>query len=154
LKTEILKFCPSKSKIMDKEELNKDLIELVSRRNLLAAIDYNDEAYDQVEEDLHDFEDDFLEKYEEYLEEVFQSVHDKYCPDNDVLLPIAYVAKKYIEKTDGDGNMTFGVAPNEGVLVEADEFPKSQVRLFIVPSPTRIIMTVDNRDPKVVWEPS
>ena len=137
---------------MDIQQLNADLVELVSRRNLLASIDYNDEAYDQVEEDLHDFEDDFLEKYEEYLEEVFQSVHNEYCPDNDVLLPIAYVAKKYIEKTDEAGNVTFGVGPNEGVLVEMDEYPKSLVRLFIVPSPTRIIMTVDNKDPKVVWE--
>jgi len=139
---------------MDIEKLNADLVELVSRKNLLASIDYNDEAYDQVEEDLHDFEDDFLEKYEEDLEAVFQKVHDEYCPDNDVLLPIAYVAKKYIEKRDEEGNVTFGVGPNEGVLVEVDEHPKSHVRLFIVPSPTRIIMTIDNRDPKVVWEAS
>jgi len=137
---------------MDLDKLNSDLVELVSRRNLLASIDYNDEAYDQVEEELHDFEDDFLETYEEYLEEAFQSVHDKYCPDNDVLLPIAYIAKKYIEKTDDNGNVTFGVGPNEGVLVEVDEFPSKNVRLFLVPSPPRIIMTVDNKDPKVVWE--
>lgn len=139
---------------MDIEKLNADLVELVSRRNLLASIDYNDDAYDQVEEDLHDYEDDFLEMYEEYLEDAFQKVHNEYCPDNDVLLPIAYVAKKYIEKTDKDGNVTFGVGPNEGVLVEVDEHIKSEVRLFIVPSPTRIIMTIDNREPKVVWEAS
>jgi hypothetical protein len=137
---------------MDLEKLNNDLVELVSRRNLLASIDYNDEAYDQVEEELHDFEDDFIETYDDYLEEAFQSVHDKYCPDNDVLLPIAYVAKKYIEKTDGNGNVTFGVGPNEGVLVEMDEFPNKNVRLFLVPSPPRIIMTIDNKEPKVVWE--
>jgi hypothetical protein len=137
---------------MDLEKLNNDLVELVSRRNLLASIDYNDEAYDQVEEELHDFEDDFFVTYDDYLEEAFQSVHDKYCPDNDVLLPIAYVAKKYIEKTDGNGNVTFGVGPNEGVLVEMDEFPNKNVRLFLVPSPPRIIMTIDNKEPKVVWE--
>lgn len=137
---------------MDIKKLNEDLVELVSRRNLLASIDYNDHAYDQVEEELHDFEDDFLEKYADYLEGAFQSVHEKYCPENDVLLPIAYVAKKYIEKRDEEGNVSFGVGPNEGVLIDVDEHPKSLVRLFIVPSPTRIIMTVDNRDPKVVWE--
>jgi len=137
---------------MDIQKLNDDLCELVSRRNLLAAIDYNDEAYDQVEEDLHDFEDSFLEEYEGYLEEAFQSIHDKYCPDNDVLLPIAYIAKKYIEKTTEDGNMVYGVGPNEGVLVEVDDYPKSDVRLFLVPSPTRVVMTVDNRNPEVVWE--
>lgn len=139
---------------MDIQKLNEDLIELVSRRNLLAAIDYDDEAYDQVEEDLHAFEDEFLEKYEKYLEKAFQSVHNEFCPDNDVLLPIAYIAKKYIEKTDEKGNVTFGVGPNEGVLVETDEHPNSNVRLFLVPSPVRIVMTVDNTIPKVVWEPS
>lgn len=137
---------------MDITKLNEDLCELVSRRNLLAAIDYNDEAYDQVEEDLHDFEDDFLEKYDDYLEEVLQSVHDKYCPDNDVLLPIAYIAKKYIEKTDDAGNVSYGVGPNEGVLVEMDEHLKSDVRLILVPSPTRIVMTIDNKNPDIVWE--
>ena len=139
---------------MDIQKLNEDLCELVSRRNLLAAIDYNDEAYDQVEEDLHDFEDKFLGEYEEYLEQVLQSVHDKYCPDNEVLLPIAYVAKKYIEKTAEDGSMSYGVGPNEGVLVEVDNYPKSDVRLMLVPSPTRIVMTVNNRNPEVVWEAS
>ena len=137
---------------MDITKLNEDLCELVSRRNLLAAIDYNDEAYDQVEEDLHDFEDDFLEKYDDFLEEVLQSVHDKYCPDNDVLLPIAYIAKKYIEKTDNAGNVTYGVGPNEGVLVEMDDHLNSDVRLILVPSPTRIVMTIDNKNPNIIWE--
>ena len=137
---------------MDLNKLNDELCELVSRRNLLAAIDYNDEAYDQVEEDLHDFEDDFLKEYDEYLEDVLQQVHNKYCPDNDVLLPIAYIAKKYIEKTDDEGNMSYGVGPNEGVLVETDEHPNSDVRLILVPSPTRIVMTIDNKNPEVVWE--
>ena len=139
---------------MDIIKLNDDLCELVSRRNLLASIDYNDEAYDRVEEDLHDFEDDFLEKYDDYLEAAFQTVHDEHCPDTDVLLPIAYIAKKYIEKTDEKGNMTYGVGPNEGVLVEADKYLKNDVRLFLVPSPTRIMMTIDNARPELVWEAS
>jgi hypothetical protein len=50
---------------MDINKLNQDLVELVSRKNLLASIDYNDQAYDQVEEELHDFEDEFLETYED-----------------------------------------------------------------------------------------
>lgn len=136
---------------MDIQKLNEDLCELVSRRNLLASIDYNDEAYDQVEEELHDYEDDFLADYHDFLEEALQGVHDEHCPDNDVLLPIAYVAKKYIEKTDKDGTMSYGVGPNEGVLVDLDKHPKSDVRLILVPSPTRIVMTINNRNPQVVW---
>jgi hypothetical protein len=137
---------------MDIQKLNDDLCELVSRRNLLAAIDYNDEAYDQVEEELHDFEDYFLESYDEFLEGILQEVHNKHCPDNDVLLPIAYIAKKYIEKTNKDGSMSYGVGPNEGVLVDLDSHPRSDVRLILVPSPPRIVMTIDNKNPEIVWE--
>ena len=133
---------------MDIKKLNDDLCELVSRRNLLASIDYNDEAYDRIEEDLHDFEDEFLEKYDKYLEDAFQSVHDEHCPDTDVLLPIAYIAKKYIEKTEKKGNMSYGVGPNEGVIVEADKHELNDVRLILVPSPTRIVLTIDNARPK------
>ncbi len=154
MEIEILKFCATNIISMDIIKLNDDFCELVSRRNLLASLDYNDEAYDRVEEDLHDFEDDFLEKYDEYLEEAFQLVHDEHCPDTDVLLPIAYIAKKYIEKTDDDGNMSYGVGPNQGVLVEADEYLKNDVRLMLVPTPTRIVMTIDNAQPKVVWDAS
>ena len=139
---------------MDIKKLNDDLCELVSRRNLLASLDYNDEAYDRVEEDLHDYEDDFLEEYDTYLEEAFQSVHDEHCPDTDVLLPIAYIAKKYIEKTDKNGKISYGVGPNEGVLVEADKHELNDVRLFLVPTPIRIVMTIDNARPEVVWEAS
>lgn len=137
---------------MDIKQLNDDFCELASMRNLLASLDYNDSTYDQVEEDLHDFEDSFQEKYGDYLEAAFQSVHDKYCPDNDVLLPVAYVAKKYIEKTTPEGEMAFGVGRNEGILVDADKYPGRNVRLFLVPSPTRIVMTIDNMSPKVVWQ--
>ncbi len=137
---------------MDFKQLNSDLVGLVVKRNLLAALDYNDDAYDQVEENLHDSEDDFLEKYEDYLEEVLQAVHDEYCPETDVLLPIAYLAKKYIEKIDTNGNIAYGVGPNEGLLVESEQYPNRSVRLILLPSPVRLIMTVDNANAKVVWE--
>ncbi len=139
---------------MDTKKLNEELCELVRRKNVLALLDYSDDAYDQIEDDMHDFEDEFLDKYGDYIEEAFGDVHETHCPDTDVLLPTAYIAKKYIEKKDKEGNLIFGVGPNEGVLVEADEFEKNDVRLILVPSPTRIVMTIDNRKPKVVWEAS
>jgi hypothetical protein len=146
------KFCLSNICRMDFKQLNNDLVALVIKRNLLASINYNDEAYDQVEEDLHDTEDEFLENYDSYLEEVLQTVHDEYCPETDVLLPIAYLAKKYIVKTDAGGNVIYGVGPNEGLLVESELHPNRSVRLILLPSPIRIVMTVDNSNAKVVWE--
>lgn len=43
-------------------------------------------------------EDLFVEKYGKDLEIALEVVHEEYCSDSDVLLPIAYVAKKYIKK--------------------------------------------------------
>jgi hypothetical protein len=48
--------------------------------------------------------------------------------------------------------MSYGVGPNEGVLVDLDAHLKSDVRLILVPSPPRIVMTIDNKNPEVVWE--
>jgi len=137
---------------MDFKQLNNDLVALIVKRNLLASLHYNDDAYDQVEENLHDSEDEFLEKYDGYLEEVLQTVHDEYCPESDVLLPIAYLAKKYIEKLDANGNVVYGVGPNEGLLVESELHPNRSVRLILLPSPIRIVMTIDNANAKIVWE--
>ena len=74
---------------MDVKALDKALLEILKKREELSKIDYNNPKYDDLEEALHDLEDDFQEQYGEYLEEALQGVHDTVCPDNDVLMPIA-----------------------------------------------------------------
>ena len=37
--------------------------------------------------------DAFQDKFGEFLEEVLQDIHDEHCPDSDVLMPIAHLAK-------------------------------------------------------------
>ncbi len=141
-----------KQKIMDIKQLDQDLINIALQRNKLSKLDYNDASYDDAEEALHDLEDDFLEKYTDYLEKAFQSVHDEFCPENDVLLPIAYIAKKYIEKKDDKGNLAFGVGPGEGVMVEVEQYLDRDVRLVLVPAPVRIILVIDQSHSEIVWE--
>ncbi len=132
---------------MDVKALDKAIQEIALRRNELKKIDYSNPKYDELEEELHDLEDSLHVKFGDYLEEILQDVHDKYCPDTDVLFPIAYLAKSYSVK----GQDEFSVANTEGVFVEVDSIPGKDTRLVIVPNPIRVILNVSNAQQQVVW---
>jgi hypothetical protein len=132
---------------MDVKELDKAIQEIAIRRNALKKVDYNNPKYDDLEEELHDLEDSLHVKFGEYLEDVLQDVHDKYCPDTDVLYPIAYLAKSY---TINDKN-EFSVATSEGVFVEVDSIPGKDTKLVIVPNPVRVILNVGKDQQQTVW---
>ncbi len=134
---------------MDMSKLDSKLTVIADKINQLATMDYHNEEYDHLEEEIHDLEDKLMEEYGTYLEEVFNDVHDEYCSDNDVLLPIAYLAHKYLKTQDG-----YDVPANEGVPVDADDFPGKDTRLVLVPSPTRIILQVDENERIEVWKPN
>jgi len=44
---------------MNWDKLDKELTEIVEKRNQLAGMDYSHKDYDDLEEKLHDLEDDF-----------------------------------------------------------------------------------------------
>lgn len=132
---------------MDVKSLDKAIQEIALRRNELKKIDYNNPRYDDLEEELHDLEDTLQVKYGKFLEDILQNVHDKYCPESDVLFPIAYLAKSY--QVNGDNEFT--VAQNEGVFVEIDSIPGKDTRLVIVPNPVRIILNVGKDQQQVLW---
>jgi hypothetical protein len=117
---------------MDIKAIDKALLEIVKKRDELAKIDYNNPKYDDLEEQLHDLEDDFQDEYGEYLEGILQKVHDEFCPDNDVLLPIGYLG--------------------QGVIVEVDKLPGKDTRLVLAPNPLRIVLTVGRDKQQIVWE--
>jgi hypothetical protein len=135
---------------MDIKALDKELQQIARKRNDLNKLGYDDPSYDDVEEQLHDLEDSFQEKYGKDLEKVLQDVHDKYCPDNDVLLPVAYLAKAYKISDKNE----FSVEDNEGVFVEIDDLPGRDTKLVIVPNPTRILLNGGKEKQKVLWSAS
>ena len=116
---------------MNVKELDADLREIEKAKAELDKLDYNDPKYDDLEERLHDLEDDFQDKHGEFLEEALQNIHDDLCPDNDVLMPIAYLGK--------------------GVPVEIDKLPGKDTRLVLVTNPTRILLTIGRDKQDVVW---
>lgn len=134
---------------MDIQSLDKALIALVEKKNQLNGLEYNDKNYDVVEEELHDMEDDFIETYGDYLEDVLANVHDDLCPDNDILLPTAYLANKYI-RNEANGKITYHPADG-GVIVDVDEYPGKLTRLVLVPAPTRLILQIEKNGEEEVW---
>ena len=137
---------------MDAKKLNEDLVSLVLKKNELSRLDYNDPAYDSVEEELHEMEDLFLEEYGKYLEDILKSVHEEFCPDNEVLLPIAYLANKYKVEQNENGKTTFHVGLNEGVIVDVDNYSDKLTRLVLIPNPTRILLQIHNSHHEEVWK--
>jgi hypothetical protein len=116
---------------MDVKALDKSLQEILKKREELSKIDYNNPKYDDLEEQLHDQEDVFHDEYGEFLEEALQTVHDDLCPDNDVLMPIAYLGK--------------------GVPVDVDKFAGKDTKLILAAGPPRIILSIGKEKQEVVW---
>lgn len=132
---------------MDLKALDKALQEIARQRMELQKINYNNPKYDDLEEKLHDEEDAFQDTYGEYMEEALQQVHDQYCPDTDLLLPVAYIAKNYSINEKNE----YSVSPTEGVFVEVDKYPGKDTKLVIVPNPPRVLLIVGKDKQEVVW---
>lgn len=135
---------------MNADALDKALSQLVEKKIALSHLTYNDEQYDLIEEELHTMEDDLVETYGDHLEDMLADVHDELCPDNDVLLPIAYIANGY-EKVEQNGTTTYR-ATGGGVIVDVDEYPNQLTRLVLVPAPTRLVLQVGKKNEEVVWK--
>ena len=140
--------------MIDKKLLNQALALIAQKRTELAALDYNDEEYDDIEDELHDLEDSFNEEYGDFLEDVLMDVHDDLCPDSDVLLPTAYLAKKYVSvvKQAGDDVLEeYELGSEDGVYVDVDDYIDSNTRLLIVPNPARIVFMLNGLPKEILW---
>ena len=132
---------------MDAKAIDKALQEIIKNRLELLKLDYSNPKYDEFEEKVHDLEDAFQDSFGDEIERALQEVHDEYCPDTDVLVPIAYIAKSYAVNNKNE----FTVAPTEGVFVEMDDYPGKDTKLVLVPNPVRIILSIGNDKQQVVW---
>jgi hypothetical protein len=136
---------------MNIEALDHSLLAIIQKKNELKQLGYQDPKYDDIEEEIHDLEDNLMEEYGEEMEQVIQEVHDKICPDTDVLLPIAYLANSYVPTKDDDGKDTFDVDLKEGVPVILDDYPDQLSRMVLLPSPPRLIVQVNREKRFLAW---
>ena len=138
---------------MNWETLDQLLTEIVQQRNQLSQLEYSDENYDDLEEQLHDLEDDFNEEYEEVLAPELEKIYTKLKSDTDVLLPTAYLANSYKEmQADAKGVVTYEVSGAQGVPVESDQLGKVDLRIVLVPNPARFVLLVNGNQLKELWK--
>jgi hypothetical protein len=134
------------------EEINNALIDLVEKRMELARLNYSDVGYDLLEEELHNAQDDFAIDYGEEFEKVLKKIHEEHCPQTEVLLPIAYLAKKYIKVGVYEDNTPIYdvVDYQQGILIDTDKY--AQASLVMLPNPARILLTAAKEQLKIeVW---
>ena len=137
---------------MNWDKLDLELTEIVEKRNQLAGMDYSDANYDDLEEELHDLEDDFNADYEELLEKELEKIYSVLKSDTDILLPTAYLANKYKPLLpDARGIISYEVEGREGVPIESDQFDRQDVRLVLIPNPARFLMVINGNPLKVLW---
>ena len=129
---------------MNLEELNRALVTLIEKKQILHDLPYDDARYDEVEEELHDLEDDFNEEYGTFLEAALDKVHTELNSDTDVLLPTAYLPSSTGDKP----------SPKEGVWVDSEKYPGKEARITLVPNPTRIVLTVGKQVQQELWKAS
>jgi len=138
---------------MNWETLDQQLTEIVQLRNQLNQLEYSDENYDDLEEKLHDLEDDFNENYEEVLAPELEKIYTKLKSDTDVLLPSAYLANRYKEMlADAKGIISYEVSGPQGVPVESDQLGKVDLRIVLVPNPARFVLLVNGNQLKELWK--
>lgn len=119
---------------MDIKAIDSALQAIESKRAELAKLDYNNPKYDDLEEQLHNMEDDFQDKYGDQVEDALQQIHEEVCPDNDVLMPIAYLG--------------------QGVFVETEKYQGRETRLKLATNPVRIILLIGKDKQEVLWTAS
>lgn len=127
--------------------LNQSLVALISKKQELEKLDYNDERYDDVEEALHDLEDDFNEEFGDYLEEVLEDLHGDLKSDADVLLPTAYLPNKL--PVDGS---QFIPSAEDGVTLDTEKYAGKNTRLVLVPNPARFVLLVGKQQVEELWK--
>ena len=132
---------------MDIKALDQELLSLFEKRVELSQMGYDHKNYDDVEEELHDLEDDFNDKYGDYLEKILDGIHKEHCPESDVLLPTAYLAKSF--KIAPDGSIEVG--NNAGVEIELEANPDAKAKLLLLPSPVRVVLQVGKKK-QIVWK--
>ena len=125
---------------MNKEEINNALVALVEKKNQLAETSYDNKNYDAIEDEVHELEDDFIDKYGDFLNDVLIDVHDEFCPEEEVLHPTAYIANSYKKEKD-----TYKVTLNDGVLVDVENLDEDEGRLVIVPNPIRVLLNMTSK---------
>lgn len=120
---------------MNIKNLDQALVEIAEKKNQLYEYNQKELTYKELQGEVDQLLAEFQTNYGAYLEEALFNVHDEYCPDDEVLKPMAYLAAHYPQS-----DHTFDVEADQGIPVAADDFPGINARLVLVPRPTRLVL--------------
>ncbi len=132
--------------------VNEAIFEIIELRNELATLSYNDTKYDQVEDELHEVEEQFEKEFGNVIEDAIADFYDEYCPDSDVLSPLAYIAKAYQVTGENNVGKTYEVARKNALAIELDDYPNQDNRLTLIPNPLRLVAYFGDGTTKEVWK--
>jgi hypothetical protein len=138
---------------MNIEKLNQAFINIIEKKEELDKMikEGAQGRINQLKTELEHLEIDFEREFGHYIEEALFNVHDEYCPDNDIMLPLAYMASHYLKK-ESSRKTYYDVLSGEGIRVDADDFPGVKARLVLLPNPVRLVLIGEEEDFKeVVW---
>jgi hypothetical protein len=126
---------------MKNEDLNRLLVAIVEKRMEIGRLNYSAQEYDDLEEELHILEDALVNDYGQDIEKALAQIHQQYCPDTEILSPIAYLAQKYIKiGKHQDGTAVYDIANlKQGVIIDSADF--DEAHLVILPNPIRVLFT-------------
>lgn len=137
-----------KKRLMDFKELDKTLNKILVLRTKLTKLSYSDEAYDQIEDQLHDIEDEFVDEYSDSLEEVVGDILNELKSDSEVLLPTSYLP----QMLEGEGKQV-ELGDDPGVTIDIEDYLDQgvDIRLALIPSPPRFVLLVNQEIVKEMW---
>jgi hypothetical protein len=135
---------------MNIDKLNQAFTRIVEKKLELSKLAAESAQRNAVSDELESLINDFMADYGTIIEEALFNVHDEYCPDCDVMRPLAYIASDYIRKNDRM------IAPQgEGIPVYCDDYPDLDARLVFEPNPMRLVIQGANQSfREVVWQAS
>lgn len=126
---------------MNIENLDQAFVELIEKK-----VSFLDSKTPASTPDIH--ERNFFAEFGDQISEILFNVYDEYCPDNEVMPLHHYLAQGY-RLVNGQ----YEVDRQQGVPVEADDFPGVYGRLVLMPSPTRLVLMSSVSDlSEIVWQ--
>ena len=120
--------------------------EIADLRNQLFNMDYNEQDYDRKEAELHQLEDELLKQHGDFLSLLLQTVHEENGIEQEILTPLAYLARSYVKRVD----KSYDVQAGFGALVDVADQDRPSY-LVIVPGPLRIMLVHSSNIKEVLW---
>lgn len=134
---------------MNLKNLDQAIISIAQKKKQLLEENLSDSLRRAAQIELETLKMNFQSNFGTVIEEALFNFHDEFCPDNEILNPAEYLATQYVETNGG----RIEVGEHEGIPVEVEDFPGTQAKLLLVPSPARLVLQGQDVDfQEVVWQ--